>query len=434
MTELSGKEVPLVSFVVIAYNVEAYIQRCLRSVLAQVGAPFEVVVVDDASTDATRERIDEVAARDSRVRVVAKERNEGAHLARRTGAAHTRGRFVYFIDGDDELSLHALALMRGIVTSRQAEIYRLGCRVVSCGEESEASSVLVERALNREMGHVRDEEILLRAFGGLSGVRDSWSVVTCLYEGAFCRAAFAAMADVRMGYMEDAYEFFVLASRASRLENAPDLIAFTYYLGAGRSGYGFMALDVFCSRQREVHALVREVAAFAEADGRETLRFCAEWFERECLRTLSNEWTVRLQPADQVAAVPALAETWGIASTCTMLASPLMGRATWVLQDDARLSDQLFHAWRAEWDRLAAEAALPHEQEFADLAAAFTQVDARMAMRDAAARIDAEREAELVRAAETRARRWYMRIANAFLPHGSRRRRVLAAAYRELRR
>ncbi len=85
MTELSGKEVPLVSFVVIAYNVEAYIQRCLRSVLAQVGAPFEVVVVDDASTDATRERIDEVAARDSRVRVVAKERNEGAHLARRTG-------------------------------------------------------------------------------------------------------------------------------------------------------------------------------------------------------------------------------------------------------------------------------------------------------------------------------------------------------------
>ncbi len=177
------------------------------------------------------------------------------------------------------------------------------------------------------MGHVRDEEILLRAFGGLSGVRDSWSVVTCLYEGAFCRAAFAAMADVRMGYMEDAYEFFVLASRASRLENAPDLIAFTYYLGAGRSGYGFMALDVFCSRQREVHALVREVAAFAEADGRETLRFCAEWFERECLRTLSNEWTVRLQPADQVAAVPALAETWGIASTCTMLASPLMGGA-----------------------------------------------------------------------------------------------------------
>ena len=186
--------------------------------------------------------------------------------------------------------------------------------------------------------------------------------------------------------------------------------------------------------QREVHALVREVAAFAEADGRETLRFCAEWFERECLRTLSNEWTVRLQPADQVAAVPALAETWGIASTCTMLASPLMGRATWVLQDDARLSDQLFHAWRAEWDRLAAEAALPHEQEFADLAAALTQVDARMAMRDAAARIDAEREAELARAAETRARRWYMRIANAFLPHGSRRRRVLAAAYRELRR
>lgn len=434
MTELSGREVPLVSFVVIAYNVEAYIQRCLRSVLAQVGAPFEVVVVDDASTDATRERINELAARDSRMHVVAKERNEGAHLARRTGAAHTRGRFVYFIDGDDELSLHALELMCGIVTSRHADIYRLGCRVVSCGEESEASSVLAERALNRETGHVRDEEILLRAFGGLPEVRDSWSVVTCLYEGVFCRAAFAAMAEVRMGYMEDAYEFFVLASRASRLENASDLIAFTYYLGAGRSGYGYMALDVFCSRQREVRALAREVAAFAEADGRETLRLCAGWFRQECLRTLSNEWTVRLQSADQVAAVPALVETWGTVSACTMLASPLMGRATWVLQDDARLSDSLFCAWRAEWDRLAAEAVLPHEQEFSDLTAALAQVDARIAMQDAAARARVEREAELARAAEVRARRWYMRVANVLLPHGSTRRRVLAAAYRELRR
>lgn len=434
MTELSGREVPLVSFVVIAYNVEAYIQRCLRSVLAQVGAPFEVVVVDDASTDATRERINELAACDSRVHVVAKERNEGAHLARRTGAEHTRGRFVYFIDGDDELSLHALELMRGIVTSRHADIYRLGCRVVSCGEESEASSVLAERALNRGMGHVRDEEILLRAFGGMPGVRDSWSVVTCLYEGAFCRAAFAAMAEVRMGYMEDAYEFFVLASRASRLENASDLIAFTYYLGAGRSGYGYMALDVFCSRQREVHALVREVAAFSESDGRETLRLCAGWFRQECLRTLSNEWTVRLQPSDQVEVVSMLVETWGAVSVCRMLVSPLTGRATWVLQDDTRLNDPLFHAWRIEWDRMVAETSLPQEQEFFDLAAVLSQIDAHIAKRDAADRACAAREAELARLEEARSQRWCMRFANALLPHGSKRRRVLAAACRELRR
>lgn len=434
MTELSDNARPLVSFVVIAYNVESYIERCLHSALEQVGASFEVIVVDDASTDATPDLIEAAAVDDGRIRFVKRSQNGGAHLARKTGVLQSVGQFVYFVDGDDEVTPHFLELVVGLVGHRRAEMYRLGCRVVAQGSEDESARILVDSALNGATGTVMGDEILFRSFGEMGVKREPWRMVSCLYEGEFCRAAFAAMTTARVGYMEDAYEFFVLASRATVLENASECVGQIYNLGAGRSGFGFMELDAFAVRQREVHALVREVAAFAEADGRETLRFCAEWFERECLRTLSIEWTVRLQPADQVAAVPALAETWGTALTCTMLASPLMGRATWVLQDDARLSDQLFHAWRAEWDRLAAEAALPHEQEFADLAAALTQVDARMAMRDAAARIDAEREAKLARAAETRARRWYMRIANAFLPHGSRRRRVLAAAYRELRR
>ena len=264
--------------------------------------------------------------------------------------------------------------------------------------------------------------------------REPWRMVSCLYEGEFCRAAFTAMTSVQIGYMEDAYEFFVLASRASVLENAVDCIGQIYNLGAGRSGFGFMGLNAFISRQREVHDLVREVSLFAEIDGRVALRQCAEWFERECLRTLSNEWTVRLRLSDQVDAVPVLVETWGAVSACRALASPLMGRATWVLQDDGRLDDPIFHAWRTEWDRMVAGVTLPHERGFTDLATVLSQVDAHIAMRDAADRARVEREAEAWRTAEARSRRWYMRITNALLPQGSKFRRALAAAFRELRR
>lgn len=434
MTELSGDTRPLVSFVVIAHNVESYIQRCLRSVREQVGASFEVIVVDDASTDATLDLIKAEAGEDERIRIVEHPQNCGAHLARKTGVLYSSGQFVYFIDGDDEVTPHFLELVVGLICHRRAEIYRLGCCVVAHGSEGEAARILVDRALNDSSGTVKGDEILSRSFGGVGAKREPWRMVSCLYEGEFCRAAFAAMTSVQIGYMEDAYEFFVLASRASVLENAVDCIGQIYNLGAGRSGFGFMGLDAFISRQREMHDLVREVSLFAEIDGRIALRQCSEWFERECLRTLSNEWTVRLRPSDQVDAVPVLVETWGAVSVCRVLASPLTGRATWVLQDDGRLDDPLFHAWRTEWDRIVARVTLPHEQGFTDLETALLQVDTHIAMRDTADRARVEREAELVRVAEARSRRWYMPIINAFLPQGSKCRRALAAAYRELRR
>ncbi|HJI96847.1 MAG TPA: glycosyltransferase [Collinsella intestinalis] len=434
MTELSGDTRPLVSFVVIAHNVETYIQRCLRSVREQVGASFEVIVVDDASTDATLDLIEAEAGEDGRLRVVKRLQNGGAHLARKTGVLYSSGQFVYFVDGDDEVNPHFLELVVGLIRHRRAEIYRLGCCVVTHGSEDESARILVDRALNDSSGTVKGDEILSRSFGGVGVKREPWRMVSCLYEGEFCRAAFTAMTSVQIGYMEDAYEFFVLASRASVLENAVDCIGQIYNLGAGRSGFGFMGLNAFISRQREVHDLVREVSLFAEIDGRVALRQCAEWFERECLRTLSNEWTVRLRLSDQVDAVPVLVETWGAVSACRALASPLMGRATWVLQDDGRLDDPIFHAWRTEWDRMVAGVTLPHERGFTDLATVLSQVDAHIAMRDAADRARVEREAEAWRTAEARSRRWYMRITNALLPQGSKFRRALAAAFRELRR
>lgn len=434
MTELSGDTRPLVSFVVIAHNVETYIQRCLRSVREQVGASFEVIVVDDASTDATLDLIEAEAGEDGRLRVVKRLQNGGAHLARKTGVLYSSGQFVYFVDGDDEVNPHFLELVVGLIRHRRAEIYRLGCCVVTHGSEDESARILVDRALNDSSGTVKGDEILSRSFGGVGVKREPWRMVSCLYEGEFCRAAFTAMTSVQIGYMEDAYEFFVLASRASVLENAVDCIGQIYNLGAGRSGFGFMGLNAFISRQREVHDLVREVSLFAEIDGRVALRQCAEWFERECLRTLSNEWTVRLRLSDQVDAVPVLVETWGAVSACRALASPLMGRATWVLQDDGRLDDPIFHAWRTEWDRMVAGVTLPHERGFTDLATVLSRVDAHIAMRDAADRARVEREAEAWRTAEARSRRWYMRITNALLPQGSKFRRALAAAFRELRR
>ena len=73
--------VPLLSFVVIAYNVEDSIARCLCGLRAQLSTVAEVIVVDDASTDGTLTAINSAVEDDPRFRVISKCRNEGPHLA-----------------------------------------------------------------------------------------------------------------------------------------------------------------------------------------------------------------------------------------------------------------------------------------------------------------------------------------------------------------
>ena len=92
---------PTVSVVVPVFDGEAVVGATLRSVLAQSRGDLELVVVDDGSTDATREVVDAVARRDARVRLLVQPSNRGRSAARNVGLAAARGRWVTFCDADD---------------------------------------------------------------------------------------------------------------------------------------------------------------------------------------------------------------------------------------------------------------------------------------------------------------------------------------------
>lgn len=105
----------LVSIIMPAYNAERYVADAIRSVLAQTYRDWELVVVDDGSKDGTGEVVRALAARDARIRYVARE-NGGQAAARNTGIRASRGTLVAFLDADDlwveeklELQLRALA-------------------------------------------------------------------------------------------------------------------------------------------------------------------------------------------------------------------------------------------------------------------------------------------------------------------------------------
>lgn len=116
---------PNVSLIVPVYNCAEYLRRCVDSILGQTFSDFEVLLVDDGSTDASGALCDEYAAADSRIRAIHKE-NGGAGSARNRGLEEASGEFLMFPDADDWLEPNMLEAL----LQRQAET---GADVVICG-------------------------------------------------------------------------------------------------------------------------------------------------------------------------------------------------------------------------------------------------------------------------------------------------------------
>jgi glycosyltransferase involved in cell wall biosynthesis len=96
----SSEHTPRVSVVIPAYNEEEFLERCVRSVMAQTYQDWECIVVDDGSTDDTPRIADALAAEDPRVRVI-HQANRGFSGSRNAGMFASRGEFLVFIDCDD---------------------------------------------------------------------------------------------------------------------------------------------------------------------------------------------------------------------------------------------------------------------------------------------------------------------------------------------
>jgi CDP-glycerol glycerophosphotransferase len=111
---------PLISVVIPVHGVEAYLNRCLDSVLSERTVPVEVIAVDDASPDGSGAIL--AARQDPRLRVITNPAAVGPGPARDLGAKEAAGEYVWFVDGDDELAEGALAAVAESLTSMRPDV------------------------------------------------------------------------------------------------------------------------------------------------------------------------------------------------------------------------------------------------------------------------------------------------------------------------
>lgn len=98
---MNNGKMPLVSVITPAYNAESFIRETMDSVLAQSVSDWELIVIDDGSTDNTQKIVAEYAECDSRICLVVNENNMGVARTRNRGLDMFRGQYVAFLDSDD---------------------------------------------------------------------------------------------------------------------------------------------------------------------------------------------------------------------------------------------------------------------------------------------------------------------------------------------
>lgn len=128
---------PSVSVVIPAYNRAASIRAAVDSVLRQTHADFELLVVDDGSTDGTLEAL--AGVRDPRLRLLSNPRNMGASAARNTGIRHARGTWVAFQDSDDEWLPEKLDRQMARIAAIGPDCVAAYCGMAVVGEADQSS-------------------------------------------------------------------------------------------------------------------------------------------------------------------------------------------------------------------------------------------------------------------------------------------------------
>lgn len=134
----------LISVVVPIYNVEKYIENCIKSIINQTYDNLEIILVDDGSKDNCGKICDEYATKDNRIKVMHKE-NGGLSDARNCGLEISNGKYVIFIDSDDWIEKNMIELLYSNIIKANADISI--CEFV---EEDEQGKVVSQKIYDNE--------------------------------------------------------------------------------------------------------------------------------------------------------------------------------------------------------------------------------------------------------------------------------------------
>ncbi|CAI3478898.1 MAG: glycosyltransferase [Enterococcus cecorum] len=156
---------PQISIIVPVYNAERYLKYCIDSILRQTFTNYELILVNDGSTDYSLKICHEYASKDERIKILSKE-NGGPSSTRNLGLSHAKGKYIAFIDADDYVLDNYLEKLWQLSEDRQADI-----TVVEYYRKDERDGLLYYHLTADEIGQIEEvssDEAIKRMIIGIN--------------------------------------------------------------------------------------------------------------------------------------------------------------------------------------------------------------------------------------------------------------------------
>ena len=159
-----------ISIIVLVYNIEQYLSKCLDSIVNQTYRNLEIIIIDDGSTDSSKEICDIYAKRDERIKVI-HQKNSGPGVARKVGVRNATGKYIGFVDGDDYID-------KNMYINLMDSVLKTGADVVHTSHYNDVrGSIYKVNGFNALIDTENEKNKLIRGILGLEvGIEPSiWS-------------------------------------------------------------------------------------------------------------------------------------------------------------------------------------------------------------------------------------------------------------------
>jgi glycosyltransferase involved in cell wall biosynthesis len=235
---------PFFSIIVPVYNMEKYINRAITSILRQKFQDFEIIIVNDGSTDNTRRIIDEYTNSCDKISVINHLKNESLHIARMDGVAASNGQYVLFLDGDDYFSQNVLSYLYKTINKKPGyDFYEFGYIVQPSGDIFFPSFT----GSNRFSAFFDEDNYPAHTM---------WNKA---YSTSIIKQAFVYMERIYLNNVEDTYESVVIAYFAKNTFNIRKIITnYSFGIGVSTTYKDYDGVISFCQSVKLAFDLIKK--------------------------------------------------------------------------------------------------------------------------------------------------------------------------------
>ncbi len=334
---------PLLSLIVLTYNNEDTVDRCLNSILRQTFESFEIIIIDDSSDDSTPKILDKYAMCDERISILKHKRNMSAHISRREGALLARGKYTWFIDGDDTISDGSIESVLQEMERDPVSILHFNTLIINDGNLSKSRIDKMISFVRPYEGYLKGSDIFKKCF--LENAY-RFSIWNKLFDSNICKNAFSKMISDPLPKGQDKYEYLAISMMADTYRGTSSIGDYEYHFGAGLTGSLNMSVEKFsrfCTMARTADAADSFMKSIGKAN---SAAKTMEKFRRELAMDCISNWINNVAPTERTTCFEILVNSWGPAEVAGYLYTAFMWK--WELLTSKIIDSPLLDRKRKE--------------------------------------------------------------------------------------